>query len=531
MNRHFNKTRITAIVALAFIGGVFFASSMDWTRFLSAQAKPNRALVTTAPAQPQTLLDEQNSFVGIAERVTPAVVSIDAQRDGRRASQGARGGQQQQQLPPGFQQFFEDPQSRDQESTGSGFIVTADGYVLTNNHVVEGADRVKVILTDRREFRATVVGRDPQTDVAILKIDGTNLPTVVLGDDNKSRVGEWAVAIGNPLGLDFTVTAGIISAKGRGSQRLGSLARDRYSIQDFIQTDAAINPGNSGGPLVNIRGEVIGINSAIASQTGYYSGYGFAIPITLAKTVMDDIIAHGHVRRGIVGVSLNEVTAEDAAVNKLKDIGGAKVGSFVPEDGTSPAQKAGVELGDIIVKADGKLVDRVSTLQRIIRSHQPGDMVELEAMRYGDRKSFRVKLGEQPQTDQTASNASLQKRDEPDAAVAIVAKKLGINIEATGGESSRASARTSDARAGTDVRGVLVTDVTRGGPSENKLFPGMVITELWFPGPRTPITTVADLQKTLGRLKSGDYVGFKVVLPPNPSGERQSSIVNLRIGS
>jgi serine protease Do len=529
MNRYLNKTRITAIVALAFIGGVFFASSMDWTRFLSAQAKPNKALVTTAA--PQTLLDEQNSFVSIAERVTPAVVSIDAQRDARRANQGARGGQQSQ-LPPGFQQFFDDPQARDQESTGSGFIVTADGYVLTNNHVVEGADRVKVILTDRREFKATVIGRDPQTDVAILKIDGTNLPTVVLGDDNKSRVGEWVVAIGNPLGLDFTVTAGIVSAKGRDSRRLGSLAKDRYSIQDFIQTDAAINPGNSGGPLVNIRGEVIGINSAIASQTGYYSGYGFAIPITLAKAVMDDIIAHGHVRRGIVGVSLNEVTAEDAAVNKLKDISGAKVGAFVPEDGTSPAQKAGVEPGDIIVKADGKVVDRVSTLQRIIRSHQPGDIVELEAMRYGNRKTFRVKLGEQPQTEQTASNASLQKKDEPDAAVAVVAKKLGIAVEVTGTAGTRVTARTGQAApTDGDVRGVLVTDVTRGGPSENKLFPGMVITDVWFPEPRAPISSVADLQRTLGKFKSGDYVGFKVVLPPNQLGERQSSIVNLRVGN
>ena len=521
----FTKSRITSIVALAFVGGVMFASSMDWTRFLRAQTKPGTKPAVSMAA-PQSLADEQNSFVGIAERVTPAVVSIDAQRDARRPDPTQRGRQAQPQLPPGFQQFFEDPQPRDQESTGSGFIVTTDGYVLTNNHVVDGADRVKVILTDRREFRATVVGRDPQTDVAVLKIDATGLPAVTLGDDNKARVGEWAVAIGNPLGLDFTVTAGIISAKGRGGARLRGLNSDKYAIQDFLQTDAAINPGNSGGPLVNIRGEVIGINSAIASQTGYYSGYGFAIPITLAKTVMDDIIAHGHVRRGIVGVNLGEVTAEDAGVNKLKEIAGAKVLSFVPAEG-SPAQKAGLELGDLILKADGKPVDRVSTLQRIVRSHQPGDVVEMEAVRYGNKKTFRVKLDEAPTDGQVASGAAAQKRDEPETAVAVAAKKLGITIEpiAVDGRTSAA------ARASENLRGVVVSDVTRGGPAEQKLFPGEIITDLWFPDPRTPITSVADLQRVLAKFKSGDYIGLKVLTPAAQDGSRTTSIVNLRIGN
>jgi serine protease Do len=520
MIRPLTKSRITAIAALAFIGGVFFASSMDWTRFLHAQPRPGKVAVATAEGG-ASLADEQNSFVGIAERVTPAVVSIDAQRDARRASPRGR----QAQVPQGFEQFFDDPQSRDLEQTGSGFIVSKDGYVLTNNHVVEGADRVKVILTDRREFKATVVGRDPQTDVAVLKIDGSGLPTVVLGDDNRARVGEWAVAIGNPLGLDFTVTAGIISAKGRGGPRLNGLRQSAYAIQDFLQTDAAINPGNSGGPLVNIRGEVIGINSAIASQTGYYSGYGFAIPITLAKTVMDDIIAHGHVRRGIVGVGLNEVTAEDAAVNKLKDIVGAKVRSFNPPGEENPAQKAGIVEGDLILKADGKIVDRVSTLQRIIRSHQPGEIVELEGVRYGERKTFRVKLGEAPSDEKPAEVAARDKRDDSESSVTVVAKKLGITVESgTSTDAVRAPVRSSS----DSPRGVLITDVARGGPAEGRLVPGLIITGFVFPKTEL-VATVADLQRVLSRLKAGDYVGLKVLLQPDPDGKRATSVINLRV--
>ena len=210
----------------------------------------------------------------------------------------------------------------------------------------------------------------------------------------RTRVGEWVLAIGNPLGLDFTVTAGIVSAKGRGGAELQGLGRDAYSITDFIQTDAAINPGNSGGPLVNNRGEVIGINSAIASQTGYYSGYGFAIPITLAKQVMDDIVEHGRVRRAVIGVQISPVSPEDASVAGLKDIAGVLVGGYSDDD--SPARAAGLEAGDIIVAADGKPTDRVSTLQRIIRGHEPGETVTVDVMRYGTKKTFRVKLAEAP---------------------------------------------------------------------------------------------------------------------------------------
>jgi serine protease Do len=515
MTIHLSKSKILAVGAVAFIAGVFFASSMDWTRILGAQSKASgrSALVSNA-----ALEDSQNAFVSVAERVTPAVVSVSAERTIK--PQDARN--RIRQLPPEFQQFFDDPQQpRTQEAQGSGFIVTKDGYILTNNHVVDGADQVKVVLLDHRSFKAKVVGHDAQTDVAVLKIDASDLPTVPLGDDARTRVGEWALAIGNPFGLDFTVTAGIISAKGRSTQ-LASLNADHYRIQDFIQTDAAINPGNSGGPLVNIRGEVVGINSAIASETGSYSGYGFAIPITLAKTVMDDIIAHGRVRRAILGASITDVTPEDAAVTKLKNISGVKLESFTEG---SPAEKAGMEPGDIVVKIDGQPADRVSTLQRMIRTHQPGDVVTLEAVRYGEHKTFKVKLIEAPSAEKTvASNEKPAKAPAP-APATVPAKKLGIVVEALTPELVKATGASAS------VQGVVVKDVEHDGPAYNKLGRGDIITAMIFPEPKVQIRNADDLQRALSKVKAGDYVGLLLDVTVDNQGTRGTRVVNLRIGN
>jgi serine protease Do len=520
MSIHLSRSKIIAIGAVAFVAGVFFASSMDWTRILGAQGKlgGRSALVSNG-----ALEDSQNAFVSVAEHVTPAVVSVSAERTTKPQDQRDR----IRQLPPEFQQFFDQPQQpRTQEVGGSGFIVSKDGYILTNNHVVENADRVSVTLLDHRTFKAKVVGHDPQTDVAVLKIDASDLTAVPLGDDSKTRVGEWALAIGNPFGLDFTVTAGIISAKGRNSPQLRDLNGDNYAIQDFIQTDAAINPGNSGGPLVNIRGEVVGINSAIASETGSYSGYGFAIPITLAKTVMDDLIAHGHVRRAILGAAILDLTPEDAAAAKLKDIAGVKIESFT--DG-SPAEKAGMEPGDIVIKIDGKPADRVSTLQRMIRTHQPGDVVDLEVVRYGDHKDFKVKLIEAPTATATvASNSPAasgrSERPAPAAPATVTVPKLGIVLQPI----------TPDVVRGTSFsgaqQGMVVRSVEPGSVSDNKLLVGSIITGVIHPEPRTTIKTAADLEKVLAKLNPGDIIGL-VVAGINTRGEVQTSIVNIRIGN
>jgi serine protease Do len=514
------STRLTVgvVAAVAFIGGLVVAAGFNLTPFGYAQqsgggAKPPQAAI-------QQVNDASNAFVAIAEHVTPAVVSIQMERQARPVKV-PRG---QQQVPPGMEDFFKqfDPRQQQQqqpmEGSGSGFLVTADGYILTNNHVVADADKLTVTLLDKRVFKAKVIGRDPTTDVAVIKIDGTNFPTISLGNDETSRVGEWVLAVGNPLGLDFTVTAGIISAKGRSGQLRGLYA-SQYAIVDYIQTDAAINPGNSGGPLVNSHGDVIGINSAIASGTGYYSGYGFAIPVTLAKTVMNDLIQYGRVRRAILGVSISDLRPEDAQAAGLKEIRGALVGGGTPGQ-SSPAEQAGIEAGDVIVAIDGTPVDRVAQLQRVIRVHKPGESVSVDVMRYGQKHSYKVKLAEAPNESQMASGDD--GADSPDSSAAKPASydKLGISVEPmTGDRASRAE--VSDAQ-----RGLVVMSVDALGPSYQKLFAESdVIVRVLNPMPH-PIRTVADLDASISKLKSGDVVSLLVY----NTQQKQSRVVNLRIG-
>lgn len=499
MASRISRAGFGAAVVTAFACGLLFASGFDLTRFGFAQEGRGGKV---ASSQVQSLAETGSAFEAIADHVTPSVVSIQTQtvRAVRPHSQR-----------PGIEDFFRnfDPQGqiqqRPQEASGTGFIVSKDGFILTNNHVVADADKVTVTLLDKRIFEAKVVGRDPSTDVAVIKIDGKDLPVATLGDDNASRVGQWVVAIGNPMGLDFTVTAGIISAKGR---PLPGLLSSRYAITDYIQTDAAINPGNSGGPLVNIRGEVIGINSAIASATGTYAGYGFAIPVTLAKQVMDDLISYGKVRRSVIGVGIVDATAADAKAAGLDQVSGVLVQtySFPPNDDESPAKKAGVEPGDVIVAADGKPTDRVSTLQRIVRTHKPGETVTFDVMRFGSKKSFRVKLAEAPSETQVAS-ADDGVHPSPVSNVAPRRfDKIGIAVEPVSAELTTRARLTQEYS-----RGLVVSEVNVTGPAYRKLFAdGTILLSVLNPGPRRELRSPADLDAVLASRKAGDPITFLV---------------------
>jgi serine protease Do len=490
------RAKVAGAVMAAFIGGLGIATAFELPQ--SGYAQAARTVRTASGPR-----DDGGApgFADVAERVTPAVVSIQVEKDAPRRT-AARPPSNE---PPGMEEFFRQYQGRGprepMEGSGTGFLITPTGYILTNNHVVSDADRITVVLTDHREFPAKLIGRDPTTDVAVIKIEGSDLPTVAFGDDNAARIGSWVLAIGNPLGLNFTVTAGIISAKGRGIPA-PARSRDaaRWAIADFIQTDAAINPGNSGGPLVNARGEVIGINSMIASETGYYSGYGFAIPISLAKNVSDDLIAHGRVRRAVLGIAIKDVTPEEAKAAQLSTISGVTVGDFT-DIATSPAKAAGLEPGDVIVAIDGATVDRMGTLQRIVRAKKPGDVVGVDVMRFGDRKSFRVRLAEAP-SDAVAAVTPADRGEEKSAEVvsAVSADKLGITVEPV----SDAFAREASVPA--TVKGVRVSEIAVTSSARGKLFDSDIITEVVYPRPRRAVRTTADLQSALNALRPGDVI-------------------------
>jgi serine protease Do len=492
-------------IGFALLAGLLVAGLFHFPHLSSAQQPGPRyapGLAAAPPAGAAGLSDLSQAFAAVAEQVKPSVVFI---KSGKKAPSTAAGPRFE--VPPGFEPFFPpNPHQRPgpdfQESSGSGFVVSRDGYILTNDHVVDGSDKVTVRLLDRREFTARVVGTDPNTDLAVLKIDADNLTPAPLGDSDASRVGEWVLAVGNPLGqnLTFTVTSGIISAKGRS---LALPNRSDRSIQDFIQTDAAINPGNSGGPLVSVSGQVIGVNSAIESETGFYSGYGFAIPINLARRVMDQIIAHGRVKRAALGVTVRDIMPNDAAYVGLPDIRGIVVQDYGSE--TSPAKKAGIEPGDIIVSIDGKPVEYVGQLQQQIAFRRPGETVKVEVARKGGvHKTLTVRLQELTAPKEVAS-ADPDDGDAEAVGGAASVGRLGITVSPLSDDDLR------QLKLRADQRGLLVTDVKAGGPSWGELVDGDhggpdIILEV----EGTPVKTPAELQKVLAAQKPGNVVSLRV---------------------
>ncbi len=340
------------------------------------------------------LLDRTGkAFAAVVKKAEPAVVFVGVEKSVHAA--GRRGNPNNFLNDPFFQRFFgprfkhpKMPRQRDfkQRGAGSGFIISKDGYILTNNHVVADADKITVRLADEREFVAKVVGADPQSDVALIKIDGKNLPVLPLGNSDKIQVGEWVIAIGNPFELLQTVTVGVVSAKGRNHMGLSD-------YENYIQTDAAINPGNSGGPLLDIHGEVIGINSAIFSRSGGYMGIGFAIPINMAKNIEQQLLQHGKVIRGWLGVMIQNVNQDLAESFKLKSTHGVLISEV---NAKSPAKKAGIKQGDVVIAIDGKAIDNVGELRNTIAMTSPGTKLVLMVMRDGKKYSIPVTIGEQP---------------------------------------------------------------------------------------------------------------------------------------
>ena len=368
---------------------------------------------------------------------------------------------------------------------GSGVIVSADGYILTNNHVIDGADKITVMLQDKKKYDAKIVGRDPQTDVAVVKIDAGGLPAAALGNSDSAKVGEWVIAVGNPFQLMHTVTAGIISAKGRSSVNLAD-------YEDFIQTDASINPGNSGGALADLDGNVIGINTAIVnpSGTGGSVGIGFAIPINMAKGVMEKLIATGEVARGYLGLVPQDIDETLAAALHLGGTKGALVGDVSPD---GPAGAAGVQRGDIILAVNGKPIDGSVKLRSTIADARPGSTVSLGVLRDGKTLEIPVELGKKPV--QTASvEAERGGHPEHDSDV------LGLSVQGlTPGIAQQLGYE--------DERGVVVSSVVPGGPAdESGVARGDLIREM----NRNPVLSTRDFSRAVGELKKGDSVALLV---------------------
>jgi serine protease Do len=428
-------------------------------------------------------------FTELAEKQGPAVVNIST-------TQVIRGQAQVMPFPfdendPAFE-FFKRfiprnpgggmPRDFENKSLGSGFIISGDGYILTNAHVVDGADEVTVRLTDKREFKAKTIGTDKRTDVALIKIEASGLPTVRLGDPGQLKVGEWVVAIGSPFGFDNSVTAGIVSAKGR------ALPQENYV--PFLQTDVAINPGNSGGPLFNMRGEVVGVNSQIYSRSGGYMGVSFAIPIDVAMDIQNQLRASGKVSRGRLGVVIQEVSKELADSLGLPKPVGAVVNSV--EKG-GPADKAGLEAGDVILKFDGKVITNSADLPRMVGATRPGSRSVAQVWRKGTTRDITVTVGEI--LDEKQASTKPQQGSKPSEQTA---NRLGLVVSELTADQKRELKMSS---------GLLIEDV-RGSRSE--LRPGDIIIAIISKGATTEVKTAEQFNKLLAHFGKGSNVTLLV---------------------
>ena len=420
-------------------------------------------IVFSSPISAKTELDENililqkasKAFTEIAKKAIPAVVFIKVEQKVKVETSP---------FPfdffdedPFFRHFFgpffpfpRKPREFKRRGLGSGFIISQNGYILTNNHVIQGADKITVKLHDGREFKARIIGTDPNTDVALIKIDANNLPVLPLGDSDKLEVGEWVMAIGNPFGLSYTLTVGVVSAKGRSNVGI-------TDYEDFIQTDAAINPGNSGGPLINIRGEAVGINTAIFTKSGGYMGIGFAIPINMVKAIEKQLIEKGEVTRGYLGVMIQELTPDLRESFGLKENEGVLISDVIEG---SPAEKAGLKRGDVVIEFNGKKVTDVSQFRNMVALTPPGTKSDIVVIRDGKKVRIKVVLGNLKK----ATLAAVSKSE--------LLRKLGFTVQ-------NLTKDLAEQFGYTERKGVLISQVIPGSPAyQAGLEPGMLILEV-----------------------------------------------------
>ncbi|MGR8940234.1 MAG: DegQ family serine endoprotease [Gammaproteobacteria bacterium] len=429
-------------------------------------------------------------FTEMVKKNGVAVVNISTTQKAPSADEGRIPQEQQipEGLPPEMEEFFKhffndqggDYVPRDTQSLGSGFIISADGYVLTNHHVVKDADEIVVKLTDRRELVAKLVGSDARTDVALLKVDAKDLPMVSIGSPEKLQVGEWVLAIGSPFGFEQSVTAGIVSAKGR------SLPGGNYV--PFIQTDVAINPGNSGGPLFNMQGEVVGINSQIYSRTGGFMGLSFAIPMDVVMNVVDQIKTKGKVSRGWLGVQIQDVTRELAESFGMKRPHGALVAKIVPG---SPAEKAEIQIGDIITEFNGHEIETSGELPPMVGMTPIDETAELKLIRQGETMTVPIRIGLLPEQDEKLADSGEKAQSKP-------TNKLGVTVSELSAEQREALEVAKN--------GVIVKQVGKGPAKDAGIQPGDVILRIQS----TVIKNVADFDKTVKNLPEGKSIALLV---------------------
>ncbi len=473
---------VALVLVVGFAGGIFFMTSLGASRHESDEPLTASSIPVITPQGKDLLNAFSVAFESAAARVNPSIVSIST-----KSVKKIKDPFSDMFGDDMMRRFFGMPRGGEQSQTirslGSGVIVSSDGYILTNNHVVDGADELTVKLENDKSFSAKVVGRDPQSDVAVIKIDAKDLPMASLGNSDSARIGQWVIAVGNPFNLSHTVTAGIISAKGRSSMNLAQ-------YEDYIQTDASINPGNSGGALADLDGNVIGINTAIYSPNGAGNvGIGFAVPINMAKNIMHSLIAHGKVERGYLGVTIQDVSENLAKSFDLKSTEGALIGG-IQSDG--PAEKAGMKIGDIVTEFNGKKILNRDQLSMLVAQAPPKSKAELKVLRDGKPMDFTITLAERPST--VAAGGSEENNDSQ------TSKKLGLSVETLNKDLAAQMGVKTD-------KGVVVTGVTPGSPAEDAgLQKGDVIKEV----NRHEVKSAGEFESQLSKLGKDDAAALLV---------------------